>query len=111
MVAAEIGRDKIDAVALRTRYFDQWNKELTLLQGDYVFEVEARKLIEHILLFELTRVMPITGSDIIREFNVPPGPAVGEFLRNARAIYDAKQCSREDLLRKLREQRGGSITP
>lgn len=102
IVAADMGREKINAVRLRSRYYDKWTKELELQQGSYDFEVEGRKLIEHVLLTETTPILPITGKDIIDEFNVPSGPKVGELLRLAYKLYMDEPCSREHLLAKLR---------
>lgn len=103
IVATDMGRDKLDAARLRRRYYDKWTKELQLLRGDYEFEVEARKLIEHVLLNEMTDVLPITGADIMREFSIPPGPKVGDYLEKAKKIFSNEGycCSKETLIQKL----------
>lgn len=101
-VATDMGRENLDFVRLRKRFYDEWVKELELLQGNYDFEVEGRKLIEHVLLYKLTPVLPITGNDIIKEFNISPGPEVGKFLERAHKLYIAEPCSRDELLKKLR---------
>ena len=88
------------------RFYTEWVKELELLQGNYDFEVEARKLIEHVLLQKMIPVLPITGQDIINEFNVVPGPIVGQLLEKARNIYNNEPCSRDELLEKLRREIG-----
>jgi hypothetical protein len=77
-------------------------KQLELLQGNYDFEVEAQRLIEHTLLYEMIPVLPITGHDIMKEFNVVPGPIVGQLLEKARNLYNTEPCSRDELLEKLR---------
>ena len=51
-VAADMGRDGIDPIRLRGRFYDRWVQDLSLLQADYEFEVEARKLIERAILTE-----------------------------------------------------------
>jgi len=104
IVAADMGRDSIDTVRLRQRFYEKWMKELELQQGSYDFEIEARKLIERVLIVETTPVLPITGKDIIKEFDIPPGPQVGELLKLARILYDAEPCSREALLEKLHQK-------
>ena len=71
-VAADMGRENIDATRLRNHFYDEWVKELELRQGNYDFKVEARKLIEHALLSETTPVLPITGYDIMKTFNIKP---------------------------------------
>ncbi len=101
-VAADMGRENLDVVRLRKRFYEEWTKELELLQGNYDFEVEARKLIEHVLLYNMTAVLPITGHDIIKEFNISPGPEVGLFLDRARGLYNAEPCSRDELIKKLK---------
>ncbi len=108
IAAVDIGRENIDAVRLRNRYYQKWTKELDVQQGSYDFEVEGRKLIEHALLTEMTPVLPITGKDIIEEFNLAPGPQVGELLKVARKLYTNEPCSRDRLLAKLRLEAGMS---
>lgn len=103
-VPADMGRENLDAVRLRKRFYTEWVKELELLQGNYDFEVEARKLIEHVLLYKTTPVLSITGHDIITEFNVMPGPEVGQLLEKARNLYNNEPCSRDELLEKLRRE-------
>jgi hypothetical protein len=98
-----MGRDNLDAVRLRKQFYEKWKRELELQQGNYDFEVEARKLIEHVLLHETTAVLPLTGKDIMLEFNIPPGRQVGQLLEQARNLYIADPyLSRNDLLEKLR---------
>ena len=64
---------------------------------------ETRKLVEHTLLVEMTPVFPITGSDIIVEFDIKPGNIVAQYLERARRIYERDPCFHEELLRRLRE--------
>ena len=47
--------------------------------------------------------LPITGVDVMREFELPPGRKVGEMLRKARAIYRREPRDREQLMVALRE--------
>ncbi len=102
-VATDMGRDKLDPVTLRKRFYNKWVKELELLQGDYDFEVEARKMIEHVLLVETIPVLPITGKDIMHEFGIPPGPKIGDLLKLARSLNESDPTSRETLIERLRE--------
>ena len=104
IIAADMGRENLDPLQLRTRFYDKWTQELALLKTDYDFEVEARKLIEHALLTATARVLPITGKDIMEEFNIPPGPQIGELLERARRLYEAEPCSRPVLLERLRQE-------
>ena len=103
-VAADMGRENIEATRLRKHFYDEWVKELELLQGNYDFKVEARKLIEHALLSETIAVLPITGHDIMETFNIKPGPQVGALLERAQIFYQDQPCSREILLNKLRQE-------
>ena len=110
-VAADMGRESIDPVRIRVRFYDQWEQELGLLRTEYDFRAEARKLVEQVLLSSVTPVLPITGKDIMEAFGVAPGPRVGELLEKARRIYDQKPCKRESLLDQLKsssEQRAGT---
>ena len=105
-VAADMGRDNIDPVQLRTRFYNRWTGELSLLGPGYDFEVEARKLIEYALLTLATPVLPITGKDIIEVLGVAPGPEIGRLLDRAHGIYRDSPCSRETLLERLTEGPG-----
>jgi hypothetical protein len=103
IVSTDMGRDSLDIVRVRKQYYDKWVKELQLYQGDYDFHFEARRLIEHTLLNDMTRVLPITGKDIIDELRIPPGPRVGTLLEEARKINDENfPCSKQLLIEKLK---------
>jgi hypothetical protein len=102
-VAADMGRDRIDAVQLRSRFYEKWTQELSLLDGEYEFVVEARRLIEQALLTAITPVLPITGRDVMEVFEIPPGVRVGQLLERARRIYESKPCTREALIEQLRQ--------
>ncbi len=101
-VASDLGRAD-DPQQVRLRYYDKWNKELSLKSGDWDPATEARKLIEHALLNEMTNVLPITGADIIQRFGIRPGPRVGEILKQARQLYSESPCARDELIAKLAE--------
>jgi hypothetical protein len=100
-VAIDMGRENIDAVRIRARFYDQWEQELSLLQPNYEFRTEARRLIERALLSVLTPVLPITGRDIMEAFGISPGPQVGQLLGQAQKIHAARPCSREQLIAQL----------
>ena len=72
-VASDMGRDTIDPVRVRERYYGKWTNDLSLLQGEYEFDVEARRLIEHTFLTETAAIIPITGEDVMEVFDIPPG--------------------------------------
>jgi hypothetical protein len=106
IVAADMGRPEIDPAALRKRHHDQWVRHLGLLNEDADVRLEARKLVEHAILTAIPDILPITGRDLISEFQIAPGPLVGRLLEEARALCSQQRLSREDLLTKLRMQRG-----
>lgn len=103
VVAHDLGRDAIDTLALRMRYYDQWSESLKMLGDGYNFEDEARKLIEHVLLFEIEPGLPVTSEDLIKEFNTPRGHRLEQMLRRARQLYDQAPCSRAELMDRLRD--------
>ena len=107
-VAIDMGRENIDAVRIRARFYDQWEQELSLLQPNYEFRTEVRKLIERALLSVLTPVLPITGRDIMEAFGIPPGPKVGQLLGRAQKIYAARPCNREELIAQLTADKLGA---
>jgi hypothetical protein len=105
VVAADMGRNHLDPERLRRQFYNKWVQDLRLLTGSYEFAIEARKLIEHALLTVTTRVLPITGYDIMQELGVPSGPDVGRLLERAPQLYNANPCSRDMLLDQLRQER------
>lgn len=100
-VAADFGREGIDAVRLRRRYYDRWRKEFEVKTDNCDFHSEARKLIELALLSEQQGVLPITGRDVMTTFNLPPGPKIKEILQDAKRQYDSDPCTKEELLEKI----------
>ncbi len=100
-VASDMGRDTIDPVRVRERYYGKWTNDLSLLQGEYEFDVEARRLIEHTFLTEIAAIIPITGKDVMEVFGIPPGPQVGHLLARAHALYQSAPCPRDSLLQLL----------
>jgi len=105
LVIKDIGRDDLDIVRLRNRFYVEWEKELQIRNGLFDFNVEARKLIEHAILFKHTNVLPLTGHDIISILGIQPGPEVGKILEEARVLFYEERCSREELLARLLESR------
>lgn len=103
-VAADFGREGLDPVRLRKRHYDKWRKEFEIKTDDCDFHVEARKLIEHVLLSEQQDVLPITGKDIMEKLSIPPGPRIKEILLEARNLYSANPCTKEKLIEKLAEK-------
>lgn len=100
VVAADLGMSLIDPVTVRRRYFDQWTKRLALNRHGFDFATEARKLIEGVLLNDPR--LPISGEDVMKEFDLPPGVEVGNRLQRAREIYQSDRCDAPRLLHLLR---------
>jgi len=44
----------------------------------------------------------LTGKDLMDAFGLGPGPHIGTLLNRARTICETSQCSREELLDRLR---------
>jgi hypothetical protein len=103
-VAADFGRESFDSVKFRKRYYDRWRKEFEVRTDDCDFEREARKLIEHALLSELENVLPINGTDIMREFSIPPGHEVKNILAIAKEIFNSAPCTNDRLYHLIRER-------
>jgi hypothetical protein len=102
IVATDMGRDHIDEVRLYNKYKDDWNKYLALINGDYIFEKQVRKLIEIALLEN--KILPIDGTDIMEYFGLQPGSQIGQLRSKAQDIYNADPyLSPEKILEKLRE--------
>ena len=100
--AHDIGRDGVDVVKLRNRYYERWMGQLNQLRSGYCFCSEARGLVELVLLSELDAIMPVNGQDIMKVFSLVSGPIVGELLIIARKIYMEEPCGKDDLINKLR---------
>ena len=104
IVCADLGHGELDVVAFRNRHLAAWRKRIEHLDDGFDFRLEARRLVEDALLSEWPRLLPITGTDIIRELAIPAGRDVGRALEMARSFYHAGTFNREDLLQKVREK-------
>ena len=102
IVIHDMGQDSLDPAQITDRYYDQWNRNLRFRSEDYIFEEDARRLIERTILNEAELPPPISGQDIMREFGIPPGPEVGNLLRKAKALYDTELCTAERLMARLK---------
>jgi hypothetical protein len=101
-IAADMGHEFIDPERLVRRNYEKWTQSLRAFSSEYIFEGEARKLIEDAVLADLSSLLPITGQDIIREFGVEPGKLVGHLLKEARELYQRMHCTRSELLTRLK---------
>jgi hypothetical protein len=103
-VANDIGRGELDCVTFRSRYIDRWRREIGMLADGYDFQREARRLIEASLVRETMERPPITGDELMKEFNLGPGPRVGQILSLAHSLYRQSPGTKEQLLVQLREE-------
>ena len=102
-------RENITLSRIKAPFFtSEWEQELSLLQPNYEFRTEVRKLIERALLSVLTPVLPITGRDIMEAFDIPSGPKVGQLLGRTQKIYAARPCGREELIAQLTADDSGA---
>ena len=101
-VAHDIGQDWIDVPQFVERHYDKWSRDLQSRSEDYGFEVEARRLIERTLLSDNDPPLPISGTDVMNIFGIPPGPEVGRMLSRAKAIYLANPSDGEQLIASLK---------
>jgi hypothetical protein len=108
VVAADMGRPEIDPASLRKRHYDQWVKHLGLLNEEADVRLEARKLVENAILTAIPDILPITGKDLISEFQIAPGPEVGRLLEEARALCSQQRLNRDELIGKLRDRLGSA---
>lgn len=97
-----LGRHALKSVAFRNRHIDRWRRQLELLEDGFDFELEATLIIEKTLLDEGAGVLPITGRDIIEYLQIEPGSLVGSLLEEAKRFFEAKRCSKEDIIAHLR---------
>jgi hypothetical protein len=104
VVSTDIGHQYIDTEKVTNKYFDEWTAQLQSLVGDFDFESEARKRIEHTLIHDAQVPLPVTGKDIITRLKVQPGPVVGQLLRDARIKYEETRCTSSELLDWLESQ-------
>ena len=104
IVIHDVGQTWLDPAKLTERYYDNWSRNLRYWADGYVFEEEARRLIEQTILNEAEMPPPISGRDIMREFGLSPGPAVGELLRKAKALYHDSPCDADQLMARLKCQ-------
>lgn len=101
LVAGDLGLPIIDVAKVRRQNYERWQSWLESLAFGYDFDREARRLIEHALLRDRLAPLPIDGSDIMRHFNLKPGPKVGEYLRQAVFLYGTRPCKGAELLHRL----------
>ena len=108
VVAWDLGHEFLDVRAICNRYYDKWSKQLRLKVGPYDFEDEARRLIEHTLITDAELPLPVSGSDIMTRFGLPPGPKIQALLKTAKSIYEVNPCSRETLLDEVSKRLDGN---
>ena len=102
-VIHDVGQPWLDAGRITKSQYSIWSSKIRTLSVGYDFEHEARRIVEHTIVNEYDPPLPITGSDLMREFGLPPGREVGEMLRRARSIYSRRPRDRDQLMDALRK--------
>ena len=104
-VAAEDMGRHINVVEFRKRFYSTWLEQLRFTDLESDVKKMARRLVEVTLLNETENVMPLSGGDIIQEFEIVPGPDVGELLKKARKLFDSNSnLTKEDILSALSKE-------
>lgn len=80
----------------------KWNADLSIWSGETNSENCARAIVEESLVNSKNMPLPITGKDIIEEFDVEPGPIVGKIYGKALEMFRSGVCGREELIAKLK---------
>ena len=93
---------RIDVVKFRTPRLARWQSFLANIPEDDNPTEAIVRLMEHDLLEYEDGVLPISGRDVMAEFNIPPGAEVGAILRHARELFGAGVREKDELLRRLR---------
>ncbi len=101
--AHRMGLRTLKTVPFRNRHVDRWRRNLDTLEDGFDFEREATLLIEKALLDDDCYVLPITGRELMQEFDIAPGPQVGRLLGEARRIHQSHPCEPHVLMDRLRD--------
>lgn len=107
---ATFGLAHLDAIALRNKYCDSWNRKLALINDPFDFKEEARYLVEHMLAVTESLPIRLSGEDIMREFGIPPGPLVRRVKTLAQQEYSRHPRDPKLILGDLKaEWQGGAL--
>ena len=101
--ADDLGLQHLDVVKLRKVNLDKWNQQLRRVNEGADFHEEARRLVEATLLNEAHNYLPISGKDVIADLGLKRGPEVAKALEKARELYRQNPCTRDELLKKLKD--------
>ena len=104
VACTDLGHEAMDVGAFRNRHLAAWRRRIEQLDDGFDFEFEARRLVEDALLSEWPRLLPITGTDIIKELGIPAGREVGRALEIARGLFQGGTVDYANLLEKVREE-------
>jgi hypothetical protein len=103
IVARDLGMEYYRLGDLSNKYLQKWNKQIAMVRDDFDFKYEARRIIELSIINDNNLPLPLTGEDIIKELNIPPGPKVREKLNIAQKIFLEAPCNKLRLLELLRD--------
>jgi len=102
-VAKDLGLEYLRLSEYTNKHLQKWNKQIATLKDGFDFDFEARRIIELSIINDDKLPLPITGDDIITEFNISPGPRVREYLKKAQEIFLKSPCDKTRLLEKLKD--------
>lgn len=103
-VFKNFGFESLDTDKFCNQYYEQWLREFKQLKN-FDFSDYATRMIERDFLSnykEKNLPLPISGTDVISYFDIPPGPLVKEIMLSAQMIYSANPCTKIELLGKLK---------
>ena len=93
---------RIDVVKFRTPRLERWRSFLTNIPEDDNPTEAITRLVGRDLLKYEDGILPISGRDIMAEFDIPPGTEVGAMLRHAQELFGAGVREKGELLKRLR---------
>lgn len=99
-VLAEQGRKDISPGKFSDRYFSEWNSNLKLKSERTDLLLDARKLIET-TLSQVPEPPPVTTKHIMDALKIPPGPVIGELVRERDRLFRSGTRNPQELLAKL----------
>ena len=94
------GMNHYDSMEIVNKEINKWTNKLKLLQDGFVFEKEARKIIESYL--QEQDLWPADANDLIT-LGVPKGPGLREMIVKAKALYYEDPCPKDELMKRFKQ--------
>lgn len=89
------GMNFFDAQEIVEKQYSKWSTQLKLLNDDFIFKDQAKRIIGKFL--EEESLCPVTATDL-HELGIPKGKLLGVAVKNAKALFYESPCSKADLL-------------